>query len=147
MRWVVRIKREDDGSESDGIRIERSRVKDAAGLGLTLENSKRIMTLLQKRVLTDQLRERCRSSRRCNVCARTRAIKCCRQRVIDTIFGRLRSFDDQITIFHLARDANLHVVDRQGKASWLADVLKRAWNLNAEDLFHDSATKSERVNQ
>jgi hypothetical protein len=52
------------------------------------------------------------------------------------------SFDDQITIFHLARDTNLHVVDQQGKASWLADVLKRARNINAEDLFHDSATKS-----
>ena len=60
MRWVGRIKREDDGSESDVIRIERSRTEDAAGLGLTLDG-KRIMALLQKRVLTDQLRERCRS--------------------------------------------------------------------------------------
>jgi len=31
MRWVVRIEREDDGSESDAIRIERSRIEDAAG--------------------------------------------------------------------------------------------------------------------
>jgi hypothetical protein len=61
MRWVVRIEREDDGSESDAIRIERSRMEDAAGLGLTLEDGKRIMTLLQKRVLADQLREHCRS--------------------------------------------------------------------------------------
>jgi hypothetical protein len=90
MRWVVRIEREDDGSESDVIRIERSRMEDAAGLGLTLEDGKRIMALLQKRVLADQLREHCRSSRLCSVCARTRAIKDCRQRVIDTIFGRLR---------------------------------------------------------
>jgi hypothetical protein len=30
MRWVVRIEREDDGSESDVIRIERSRTEDAA---------------------------------------------------------------------------------------------------------------------
>ena len=50
MRWVVRIEREDDGSESDVIRIERSRMEDAAGLGLTLEDGKRIMALLQKRV-------------------------------------------------------------------------------------------------
>src|SRR5262249_35295451 len=53
------------------------------------------------------------------------------------------SFDDQITIFHLALDANLHIVDQQGKASWLADVLKRPWNINAEDLFHDSATRTD----
>jgi hypothetical protein len=65
MRWVVRIEREDDGSESDAIRIERSRMEDAAGLGLTLEDGKRIMALLQKRVLADQLREHCRSSRLC----------------------------------------------------------------------------------
>jgi hypothetical protein len=90
MRWVVRIEREDDGSEPDVIRIERSRMEDAAGLGLTLEDGKRIMALLQKRVLADQLREHCRSSRLCSVCARTRAIKDYRQRVIDTIFGRLR---------------------------------------------------------
>jgi hypothetical protein len=38
MRWVVRIEGEDDGSESDVIRIERSRTEDAAGLGLTLED-------------------------------------------------------------------------------------------------------------
>jgi hypothetical protein len=88
MRWVVRIDREDDGSESDVIRIERSHMEDAAGLGLTLEDDKRIMALLRKRVLADQLREHCRSSRPCSVCARTRAIKDCRQRVIDTIFGR-----------------------------------------------------------
>ena len=75
MRWVVRIEREDDGSEPDVIRIERSRMEDAAGLGLTLEDGKRIMALLQKRVLADQLREHCRSSRLCSVCARTRAIK------------------------------------------------------------------------
>jgi hypothetical protein len=41
MRWVVRIEREDAGSESDAIRIERSRMEDAAGLGLTLEDGKR----------------------------------------------------------------------------------------------------------
>jgi hypothetical protein len=32
MRWVVMIEREDDGSESDAIRIERSQMEDAAGL-------------------------------------------------------------------------------------------------------------------
>jgi hypothetical protein len=47
------------------------------------------MALLQKRVLADQLGDHCRSGRLCSVCARTRAIKDCRQR-IDTIFGRLR---------------------------------------------------------
>jgi hypothetical protein len=88
MRWVVRIDREEDGSESDVIRIERCRMEDAAGLGLTLEDDKRIMALLQKRVLADQLREHRQSSRPCSVCARTCAIKECRQQVIDTIFGR-----------------------------------------------------------
>jgi len=88
MRWVVRIEREDDGSESDAIRIERSQMEDAAGPGLTLEDGKRVMVLLQKRVLADQLREHCRLSRLCSVCARTRTIKDCQQRVIDTIFGR-----------------------------------------------------------
>jgi predicted hydrolase (HD superfamily) len=39
--------------------LERSRMEDAAGLAPTLEDGKRIMALLQKRVLTDQLREHC----------------------------------------------------------------------------------------
>jgi hypothetical protein len=43
-----------------------------------------------------------------------------------------RAHYDQTTIFHLALDANLHIVDQHGEAPWLADVLKRAWNVNAE---------------
>ena len=53
------------------------------------------------------------------------------------------SLDDQVAIFDLVRDARLHVVDQQGKASWLADVLKCAGNINAEDLFHDYGRQSD----
>jgi len=52
MRWVVRIEREDDGSESDVIRVERSRMEDAAGLGLTLEAK---LALAEARRLNPQL--------------------------------------------------------------------------------------------
>ena len=94
MRWVIRIEREEDDGElntgSDAICIERSRLERAADLGLTLEDGKRIMAFLQKRVVTDQLGEYCKSSRRCSICAWPRAIKDYRQRVIDTVFGRLR---------------------------------------------------------
>ena len=41
MRWVVRIELEEDGPEANAdfgaICIERARLEDAAGLGLTLE--------------------------------------------------------------------------------------------------------------
>ena len=63
---MVRIECEDDGGEpshdSDAICIERSRLEDAVGLGLTLEDGKCIMAFLQARVVTDQLREHCRST-------------------------------------------------------------------------------------
>jgi hypothetical protein len=81
-------------------------MEDAAGLGLTLEDGKRIMALLQKRVLADQLREHCQSSRLYSVCARTRAIKDCRQRVIDTIFGRLPSMHHAMSAADAAPIAN-----------------------------------------
>ena len=94
MRWVVRIEREQDDGElntdTGEICIERCRLENPADLGLTLEDSKRIMAFLQKRVVSDQLREFCRSSRLCSVCAGPRAIKDYRQRVIDTVFGRVR---------------------------------------------------------
>jgi hypothetical protein len=93
MRWVVRIELEKDGAEanadSGAICIERARMEDAAELGLMLEDGKRIMAFLQKRVLTDQLHEHCRSSRRCSICAGLRAIKDHRHRVIDSVFGRV----------------------------------------------------------
>lgn len=93
MRWVVRIELEEEHSElsaeSGAIYIERSPLEDDAGLGLTLEDGKSIMAFLQKRVVTDQLREHCSSCRRCSVCEGQRAIKDYRQRVIDTVFGRL----------------------------------------------------------
>ena len=93
MRWVVRIELEEDEAEvsadSGAIFIERARLKDAVELGLTLEDGKRIMAFLQRRVLTDQLHKHCRSSRRCSVCAGIRAIKDHRHRVIDTVFGRV----------------------------------------------------------
>ena len=79
MRWVVRIELEEDGPEANAdfgaICIERARLEDAAGLGLTLEDGKRIMAFLQKRIVTDQLHEHCRLSRPCSACAGLRAIK------------------------------------------------------------------------
>jgi hypothetical protein len=93
MRWVVRIELEDGDGEfsanADVIGIERSQLVGTAGLGLTLEDGKRIMALLQKGVVTDQRCEYCRSSRRCFVRAGLRAIKDHRQGGIDTVFGRL----------------------------------------------------------
>ena len=47
MRWVVRIEPEKEGdgeasADPNAIYIERARLKDAAELGLTLEDGKRI---------------------------------------------------------------------------------------------------------
>jgi hypothetical protein len=68
MRWVVRIAPEDgDGefsTDSGAISIERSRLVDAADLGLTLDDGKRIMAFLKKRVVADQLREYCKAVQR-----------------------------------------------------------------------------------
>jgi hypothetical protein len=93
MRWVVRIEPAEDEAEanadSGAIFIERARLEDAAELGLTLAEGKRIMAFLQQRVVTDQLHEHCRSSRRCSACTGLRAIKDYRHRVIDTVFGRV----------------------------------------------------------
>jgi len=58
-------------------------------LGPTLEDGKRIMAFLQKRVVTEQLYERRRSNRRCSAYAGRRAVKDHRHRVIDTVFGRV----------------------------------------------------------
>lgn len=50
MRWVVRIEREADdaqiSADSGPFRIERDRLKDAAELGVTLEDGKRVMAFL-----------------------------------------------------------------------------------------------------
>ncbi len=54
MRWVVRIELKEDEAEvsadSGAICIERTRLEDAAELGLTLEDGKRVMAVLQNRV-------------------------------------------------------------------------------------------------
>ncbi len=93
MHWIVRIECEaEDGehpSSSEAIRIERPRLEIAGDVGLTLEDGKRIMAALQRRVVADQLREYCDRSRRCSSCGAARPLKDRRRRVIDTVFGRV----------------------------------------------------------
>jgi hypothetical protein len=60
------------------------------GIGLRLEDGKRIVEQIQRVVLYDQIDEIIRESRVCLDCASVRAIHDYRTRVLDTLFGRLR---------------------------------------------------------
>ena len=94
MRWNVKIECVDGEGQfatAEVLSIERPSLESAAELGLTLEDSKRMMALLQERIVEDQLRDHCRLTRICAGCARPRAIKDHRLRVIDTVFGRVRA--------------------------------------------------------
>ena len=93
MRWSVKIECVDGEGQfatAEVLSIERPSLESAAELGLTLEDSKRMTALLQERIVGDQLRDHCRLTRICAGCARPRAIKDHRLRVIDTVFGRVR---------------------------------------------------------
>jgi len=66
------------------------RVTCPDGIGLRLEDGKRIVEQIQRVVLYDQVEEIIRDSRVCPDCASVRAIHDCRTRVLDTLFGRVR---------------------------------------------------------
>jgi hypothetical protein len=59
VRWVVEIELEDEeaviSADFGAICIERARLKDAAELGLTLEDGKHVMAFLRRRVMAGQI--------------------------------------------------------------------------------------------
>ena len=66
------------------------RVTCPDGIGLRLEEGKRIVEQIQRAILYDQVEEITRESRVCPDCASVRAIHDYRTRVLDTLFGRVR---------------------------------------------------------
>jgi hypothetical protein len=66
------------------------RVTCPDGIGLRLEDGKRIVEQIQRVVLYDQVDEIIRESRVCPDCASVRAIHDYRTRDLDTLFGRVR---------------------------------------------------------
>jgi len=66
------------------------RVTCPDGIGLRLEDGKRIVEQIQRVILCDQVDEIIRESRVCPDCASVRAIHDCRTRDLDTLFGRVR---------------------------------------------------------
>lgn len=66
------------------------RVTCPDGIGLRLEDGKRIVEQIQRVVLYDQVDEIIRESRVCPTCGSVRAIHDYRTRVLDTLFGRVR---------------------------------------------------------
>ena len=66
------------------------RVTCPDGIGLRLEDGKRIVEQIQRVILYDQVDEIIRESRVCPDCASVRAIHDYRTRVLDTLFGRVR---------------------------------------------------------
>ena len=72
-------------------RISRSdRVSCPNGIGLRLEDGKRIVEQIQSAILCDQIEKIIRESRVCPTCASARVIHDYRTRVHDTLFGRVR---------------------------------------------------------
>ena len=66
------------------------RVTCPDGIGLRLEDGKRILEQIQRVILYDQVDEIIRESRVCPDCASVRAIHDYRTRDLDTLFGRVR---------------------------------------------------------
>ena len=66
------------------------RVTCPDGIGLRLEDGKRIVEQIQRVILYDQVDEIIRESRVRPDCAAVRAIHDCRTRDLDTLFGRVR---------------------------------------------------------
>ena len=66
------------------------RVTCPDGIGLRLEDGKRIVEQIQRVILYDQVDEIIRESRVCPDCASVRAIHDYRTRDLDTLFGRVR---------------------------------------------------------
>jgi hypothetical protein len=66
------------------------RVTCPDGIGLRLEDGKRIVKQIQRVILYDQVDEIIRESRVCPDCASVRAIQDYRTRDLDTLFGRVR---------------------------------------------------------
>ncbi|MBP9048942.1 MAG: ISKra4 family transposase, partial [Tabrizicola sp.] len=66
------------------------RVTCPDGIGLRLEDGKRVVEQIQRAILCDQVEEIIRESRVCPDCASVRAIHDYRTRDLDTLFGRVR---------------------------------------------------------
>jgi hypothetical protein len=66
------------------------RVTCPDGIGLRLEDGKRVVEQIQRAILCDQVEEIIRESRVCPDCASFRAIHDYRTRDLDTLFGRVR---------------------------------------------------------
>ena len=66
------------------------RVTCPEGVGLRLEDGKRVVEQIQRIVICDQVEEIIRESRVCPTCNTVRAIHDCRSRVLDRLFGRVR---------------------------------------------------------
>jgi hypothetical protein len=96
MRWTVIVECAGAGGSTSTVRlgtIERPVQGTAAdSVGLNLEESKEISRLLQATVVTQQLEEYCQARRRCPTCGTARPLKDHRQRLLDTVLGRISVF-------------------------------------------------------
>lgn len=63
---------------------------DSENLGLFLDDAKSLLRSLQEAIVQDQVGEAIEARRKCDSCAKQRAIHDDRGRILDTLFGRIR---------------------------------------------------------